>query len=173
MNHFNQYKEHMLTTEGHLVAAYCFCKRKALYAASGFSGHQENVHMVQGAIIDQQSFPRLKKRQIQIGRSKIDLIEKNTIVEIKKSSRHLQCDQLQLAFYMALVSLVFEKQFDGECRYPTEKKRVQLLYENLPIDQVIETVLAIDSLKRGEHSQFPVLDTHACRACAYQELCLS
>lgn len=106
---------------------YYFVEPKRLwYYAKGITMEHNSEDVEIGKIISEFSYKR-EKKEIQIGRIKIDFYKKNLeIHETKKSSKFKEASYWQLIFY-----LWFLKQFRISCKgtldFPKEKKRTEII----------------------------------------------
>ncbi|WP_051962871.1 CRISPR-associated protein Cas4 [Mesoaciditoga lauensis] len=158
-----------------MLAAVVTCPREAWLMSRAFSPDEENYFLVLGKLIHEESYKRMKMKEIELDGMKIDFItEKDgqTIVaEIKKSSHGVESGKIQLLYYMKnLRDLGIN--LKGELRVPTEKKiiKVELDEENeRALNHYIDKLLEIISLEKPP----AVTRTSYCRKCAFESMCFS
>jgi len=149
----------------------------SVFGSSGFFAHEinpysENPYLEIGSLIGEESYKR-KKKEIQVGRMKIDLIKKENdavvVAEIKKSSSGKNAAKMQLIFYLyQLRNNGIEAK--GELLIPEERKRIpvelteeleRVLLEDM---RHIREIISQDVPPEAKKIRF-------CRNCAYNDFC--
>ena len=156
---------------GTQINYYFVCKRKLWLFTKDIRFENENEYVQLGRLIDEFSYPR-KKKQIDIGKIKIDFLDGKTgvIHEVKKSRKIEKAHIWQLKYYLYWLKLRGIEDITGEIDYPKLRKReaVYLLKKDL-----MDFPLIFDGIKNIiEKPQPPgVINRSFCKKCAYFEFC--
>jgi CRISPR-associated exonuclease Cas4 len=133
---------------------------------------QDNENIAIGRIIHETSYDR-ETKNVEIEGMKFDLVkgkgENLLIGEIKKSSKALESNKLQLAFYLyKLREMGIEAK--GVLMIPTERKRIEVVLSREVIDILENAMINIGKILDSPFPP-PVKRTKYCRLCGYSELC--
>lgn len=113
------------TLGGVEVAYYSLCKRKVWLYKKGIGMEDESDRVLQGKVLHDSSYPRLKNKEVLIDNFKIDSIDGKYVREVKLSSKMAKSDTLQMLYYLYQLSLRgIEK--TGLISYTKEKKTVEV-----------------------------------------------
>lgn len=163
-----------LRVGGTMIWYYYICHRQVWLIGHQLEPDPDDENVEYGRFLHETRYPRRQtRREILIGGSRIDLLDKDgkTLIvgEVKKSSRAMESSRMQLLFYLHELERVGFKA-RGELRIP-EERRVERLELNdetrIELDKVIRDVLRILYLKEAP----PAKKISWCRQCAYRELC--
>ncbi len=164
---FNKYK-----IQGIKINYYYICKRKLWFYDKGITMEQNSDRVLTGKLVHENSYPRIKKKEISIDNMiTLDMFDDEHVKEIKLSSKTKKADEMQLYYY-----LYYLKQFDinrkGKIHYVKEKKIEEIVLTTeieKEIEQAIKEIEAIISQRKP-----PKLYKLAyCKKCAYFELCFA
>ncbi|KYD09965.1 hypothetical protein B4102_2378 [Heyndrickxia sporothermodurans] len=145
------------------------CKRKLWLYSNGLTMESNNDRVLEGKILHERSYPQKRKREIDIERSKIDMIDVDYISEIKISSKMEKADRLQMLFYLYQLDQKGVKK-KGRIQYPKEKRieEIELCDENRKyVENSISEINNI--LARPSPPKIPTLPY--CHKCAYYDFC--
>lgn len=152
------------------LAYYALCKRKLWLYKKGIGMEDESDRVLQGKVLHESSYPRLKEKEILIdGAFKLDAIDGEYVRETKLSSKMEQSDKMQLLFYLYQLSIRGIKK-KGLLSYTKEKKTVEV---NLTKEKEKEIKQAIAEVYTIIDSPTPpkVIKLPYCKSCAYFGFC--
>jgi CRISPR-associated exonuclease Cas4 len=123
-----------------------------------------------GKLIDESAYKRNKK-QIEIGKIKIDFIDnKGVIHEIKKSNKIEKAHVYQLKYYILTLKSMGVENITGEIDYPKLKKRQTILLESEDEKEFENIFLSIKQIL--DKPKPPAINKKGiCKKCAYYEFC--
>jgi len=161
-----------LNFTGTQINYFFVCHRKLWLFTNDIRFEDENEYVQLGRLIDENTYKRNKK-QIEIGKIKIDFIDnKGVIHEIKKSNKIEKAHIYQVKYYILTLKNMGVKNVTGEIDYPKLKKRQAVLLE--PEDEMeFESIFSgireiLDKSKPPE-----VVKKTICNKCAYYEFCFA
>ena len=112
-----------LNFTGTQINYYFVCHRKLWLFTKDIRFEDENEYVQLGRLIDENTYKRNKK-QIEIGKIKIDFIDnKGVIHEIKKSNKIEKAHIHQVKYYILTLKRMGVENITGEIDYPKLKKR--------------------------------------------------
>lgn len=157
---------------GSHILYFMYCKRQLYFYLKQFN-LEANSSVVQIADIEHQgSFKDQKVKEIAIGPVKIDLINKNTISEIKMSKKPSDHHRYQLMYYIYFLNTEFDLNIKkGVLKYPKIKETIEVKYtekEKLEIESIVSEIEKIESMDKNP---FEVLNDKKCKNCSYQDFC--
>jgi len=155
---------------GTQINYYFVCKRKLWLFTKDIRFESENEYVQLGKLIDESAYKRNKK-QIEIGKIKIDFIDnKGVIHEIKKSNKIEKAHIYQLKYYILTLKSMGVKNITGEIDYPKLKKRETILLE--PGDEKEFENIFLNIKEILDKPKPPVINKKTiCKKCAYYEFC--
>ncbi len=107
---------------GTQINYYFVCHRKLWLFSKDIRFENENEYVQLGRLIDEHSYRRNKK-QIEIGKIRIDFIDKKGVIhEVKKSNRIDKAHIYQLKYYIRTVMNMGVENISGQIDYPKLKK---------------------------------------------------
>ncbi|MFT8320261.1 MAG: CRISPR-associated protein Cas4 [Bacillus sp. (in: firmicutes)] len=160
------------TVGGVDLSYYIVCKRKLWLYKKGIGMENESDRVIQGAVLHESSYSRLKNKEILIdGAFKIDAIDGDYVREIKISSKMKESDEMQMLFYLYQLSLRgIEKK--GLISYTKEKKTIEVILTEEKVTKVKKAIAEV--YKIIEREKPPVLKKlRYCKSCAYYNFCFS
>ena len=155
---------------GTQVNYYFVCKRKLWLFSNDIRFENENEYVQLGRLVDETTYKRHKK-QIEIGRIKIDFVDNQGVIhEVKKSNKVENAHIWQLKFYIHRLKTMGLENVRGELDYPKLKKRKTVSLDPGD-DERFETLFKeireiLDQPKPPQPVRIPV-----CGKCAYYEFC--
>ena len=161
-----------LNFTGTQINYYFVCKRKLWLFTNDIRFESENEYVQLGRLIDENTYKR-KKKQIEIGKIKIDFIDnKGVIHEVKKSNKIEKAHIYQVKYYILTLKNMGVENVTGEIDYPKLKKRQAVLLE--PEDEV-EFESIFSSIREILEKPKPpeVVKKTICNKCAYYEFCFA
>jgi len=159
-----------LRITGVKINYFFICKRKLWLFDRGIQMEQESERVLLGRLLDEYSYPRKKRRRITIDDLiAIDLVEGDTIREVKYSKVFEKASIMQIGYYLFyLKGLGINKK--GIISYPRLRKSKEVVLTDEMINELkeamkgIEEVLTMPSPPVAEKKPY-------CRKCAYFEFC--
>lgn len=162
--------DHVLHFTGTQINYYFVCKRKLWFFSHNMELESDSDLVLLGKLLHEHSYKR-KLKEVEVGRIKIDFIEKaQEIHEIKRSRKIENAHVYQLLYYLYFVKKFTGKVMKGILNYPLLKKKVnvQLTQEKeREMDNLLEDVNSIINMERPPEAKW----VKYCRTCAYRELC--
>lgn len=161
--------EHLHLT-GVKVNYFFICPRKLWLFDRGIRMEQESDRVFLGKLLDEGSFPRKKRKKITIDeRITIDIVNQDTIQEVKYSRAFRKASLMQLGYYLYyLRNLGVEK--DGILSYPREKRQERVVLTETMVQELEEAIEKIAQILRRDFPP-PVVKKPYCRKCAYFAFC--
>ena len=155
---------------GTQINYYFVCKRKLWLFSKNISFEDENEYVQLGRLIDENTYKRNKK-QIEIGKIKIDFIDNKGIIhEIKKSNKIETAHIHQVKYYIYFLKKLGVENITGEIDYPKLKKREPVIL-NHEDEEEFEAIFS-DIKKILDNPKPPPADKKTiCKKCAYYEFC--
>ena len=155
---------------GTQINYYFVCKRKLWLFTKDIRFENENEYVQMGRLIDENTYKRNKK-QIEIGKIKIDFIDnKGVIHEVKKSNKIEKAHIYQLKYYILTLKNMGVENVTGEIDYPKLKKREAVLLEPEDVVEFESIFSGIREILEGPKPPATVKKT-ICNKCAYYEFC--
>ncbi|WIF95344.1 CRISPR-associated protein Cas4 [Caminicella sporogenes] len=161
-----------LKVQGVKINYYYVCKRKLWFFDKGISMENNSERVLQGKLLHEYSYPRLKIKEVLIDNTfKVDIMSDDYIREIKISSKMAHVDKMQIAYYLYYLKKLGMKK-KGIINYTKEKKKeeVELTPE---LEKEIER--ALKDIKKITSSDSPpkFKKLPYCKKCAYYGLCFA
>ena len=162
-----------LKVQGVKINYYYICKRKLWLFSKGITMEQNNSRVQSGKIIHENSYKRIKSKEILIDDIlKLDILKGDYVREVKISSKMQEADEMQLYYYLYYLKKVLGIEKKGLVNYVKEKKQDELILTN-EIEIKIENAL-IDINKLCKQIYPPKLEKLPyCTKCAYYEFCFA
>ncbi|QTL99145.1 CRISPR-associated protein Cas4 [Iocasia frigidifontis] len=149
---------------------YYICKRKLWLFAKGISMEHNSDRVLSGKVIHENSYPRMKKREVLIdGLVKLDIVDGDYIREVKISSKMSKADRMQLLYYLYyLKEKGVEKK--GLINYVKERRVEEI---ELTEDDELEIEKAVKGIEQVLQLKSPpeVINARICKKCAYYLFC--
>ncbi|VEN72990.1 CRISPR-associated exonuclease Cas4 [Candidatus Desulfarcum epimagneticum] len=157
---------------GTQINYYFVCRRKLWLFSKDIRFESENEYVQLGRLIDEHSYKR-KKKQLEIGRIKIDFMDgKGVIHEVKKSNKVEKAHIYQLKYYLLTLVKMGAAHVTGEIDYPKLKKRKTVLLEPGDEEEFERVFSDIREILDRPHPPAAVRKT-ICGKCAYYEFCFA
>lgn len=155
---------------GTQISYYIVCRRKLWLFTKAIRFEDENEYVQLGRLIDETTYKR-KKKQIEIGKIKIDFMDnKRVIHEVKKSNKIEKAHIYQLKYYIRTLMKMGVEELKGEIDYPKLKKRETVIWESsdeAEFEKIFSDIRAILAMETPP----AVVKKNICKKCAYFEFC--
>ncbi len=155
---------------GTQINYYFVCKRKLWLFTKEIRFENENEYVQLGRLIDENTYKRNKK-QIEIGKIKIDFMDnKGVIHEVKKSKAIEKAHIYQVKYYILTLRGMGVENVTGEIDYPKLKKRQPVVWETG--DEKVFNDIFSEIQKILDKPKPPAaIKKNICSKCAYYEFC--
>ena len=162
----------ILKYTGTQINYYFVCHRKLWLFSRDICFESESEYVQLGRLIDENTYKRNKK-QIAIGKIKIDFIDNKGVVhEVKKSNKIEKAHIYQLKYYLLTLMEKGIENVTGEIDYPKLKKRKTILLE--PEDKKeFENIFSGIQTILCKPKPPEVVKKNICAKCAYYEFCFA
>lgn len=158
-----------LKVNGIKVNYYFICPRKLWLYDRKISMEQNSDKVKIGKIIHEMSYQNKKKEVLIDNMIALDIVDSNTIREVKSSDKMQEADEIQILYYLYyLKRLGIDKK--GIINYPKQKKREFIELTEEKEKNIEEILLGIDSVLKAEKPP-KTIDKPYCKKCAYYEFC--
>ena len=154
---------------GYLIFAYFTCKREAWFVLHNIMPEQEDENIAIGRLLHQTSY-RWSKKEILLNNIKIDVVNKETILEVKKSSRNPYAAKWQLKWYLYELNRKTGTKFKGILAYPAERRREEVRLTQEDIETLEKARTELENMLSSTIP--PVRPSRFCSRCAYRSLCI-
>jgi len=159
-----------LKTTGIRINYLHVCERKLWLFDRGIGMEQTSDKVLLGKLLGEYSYPREQTRDVLIDNLiRIDIMDKDTIREVKYSNRLQEADRAQILYYLYyLKRLGIEKK--GIINYPKMRRREEVVLTEeaeKKVEADLKRINKILSLKNPPE----VKRKPYCKKCAYYELC--
>ncbi|HOQ50812.1 MAG TPA: CRISPR-associated protein Cas4 [Candidatus Atribacteria bacterium] len=146
------------------------CKRKLWLFDRGIQMEQESDRVLLGKLLDESSYPRRKKRRITINDLiAIDIVDEDSIREVKYSQALEKASMMQIGYYLYyLRSLGIEKK--GILSYPKLRKSKEVILTEEMVCELEDAIKEIEKLI-SQPSPPEAVRKPYCKKCAYFEFC--
>jgi len=145
------------------------CRRKLWFFSRHLDLESESDLVLLGKLLHEHGYQR-KFKEVNIGRIKIDFLEKYGVIhEVKRSRRMEKAHRFQLLYYIYYLKKLGVK-VKGVLHYPLLRKNVEIELTR-ELEEELETVLR--EMKNIISSDQPpkAEKRRQCRKCSYYELC--
>lgn len=159
-----------LVHTGSEINYYFVCKRKLWLFSHNIELESDSDLVLQGKLLHEHSYKR-KLKEVELGKIKIDFIEKaNEVHEIKRSRRIEDAHKYQLLYYLYYLKKYANIKAKGVLNYPLLKRTVRIQLgekEEKEIHQILKEMDKIIALKKPPEAEW----VPYCKSCAYSEMC--
>ena len=146
------------------------CKRKLWLFTKDIRFESENEYVQLGRLIDENTYKRNRK-QIEIGKIKIDFIDnKGVIHEVKKSNKIEKAHIYQVKYYILTLREMGVRNVTGEIDYPKLKKKQTVIWES-DDEETFNNIFSEIQKILYEPKPPAVVKKNICSKCAYYEFC--
>ncbi|MEN3184707.1 MAG: CRISPR-associated protein Cas4 [Atribacterota bacterium] len=146
------------------------CPRKLWLFDRGLHMEQHSDRVFLGKLLDEESYPRKRQRRVTIDDLiAIDVLDTNTIREVKYSKALHKASVMQIAYYLYyLKGLGIEK--EGLLSYPKERRQERIVLTEAMVAELEEALQKIAEILKRDTPPAAVRKPY-CRHCAYLEFC--
>lgn len=159
-----------LKTTGVKINYLHVCERKLWLFDRGIGMEQTSDKVLLGKLLGEYSYPREDTRDVMIDNLiRIDILDDETIREVKYSNRLAEADRAQLLYYLYyLKRLGMEKK--GIINYPKMRRREEVVLTPEAERMIEDDLRKIKEITSSDRP--PALRRKPyCRKCAYYEFC--
>ena len=163
-----------MEVNGTLIWYYNICKREVWLMSRNIVPDQGDDNIDYGRFMHENTYKRNKK-EISFGNVKFDVIldtkEKLVIGETKKTSKYSESSRWQLLYYLKVLRDA-GIDADGVLLYPEEKKRTEVILDELSLKELEEMESEITEIALSDIAP-PAEKNKYCYRCGYREYCYS
>lgn len=146
------------------------CERKLWLFDKGITMEHTSDKVLQAKIVHQYSYYKEEKKELLIDDIiMIDILDDDTIREVKYSSKMQKADLLQLYYYLYYLKQkgIIKK---GIINYPKERKKEYVELDEEAENQVKEAIMKVKQIINLD-SPPKAEKTNKCKKCSYYEFC--
>ena len=159
-----------LTYTGTQVNYYFICKRKLWLFSHGLEMEETSDLVLLGKLLHERGYAR-KRKEVQIGRIKIDFVASGCeIHEVKRSRKAQKAHLFQLLYYLYYLKRHAGVQGQGYLHYPLRRRTVDVELTDEHSKEVESILENIDHILRQDRAPEAVKIGY-CKKCSYSELC--
>lgn len=155
---------------GLMVKYYHTCHRELWFYMNDIDVDRSKTGIMHGSDIDERSYSGKRRRVFIDGTIAIDVLDDDTVVEVKRSSRMEEAGIMQLKYYLWYLKTHKGVEMDGEMAYPKERKRTRVELTAEDETTIEEIVTEIERIGQRERPPEPERKPF-CDSCAYYDLC--
>jgi len=157
---------------GTQIGYFFICRRKLWFFSNNVNMEHSSGLVSVGKFLHESTYER-KRKEVQIGRIKIDFCEKGAeIHEVKKSRKAEKAHEFQLLYYLYYLKQKGLSQLRGIIDYPLLRKREEVVLTGEKEQQLLEVLGQISeilSLEKPPKAKW----VPYCKKCSYREFCWS
>lgn len=158
-----------LRLNGVKVNYFFICQRKLWLFDRGVHMERNSDRVFLGKLLDEESFPRKRKRITIDDLIAIDILDDTTVYEVKYSRAFEKASKMQLGYYLYyLRKLGIER--EGILSYPRLRKREKVILADDLIREIETALLKIQEVLASPSPPLAVRKPY-CSACSYFEFC--
>ena len=156
---------------GLMVYSYEVCKRKLWYFVNEIQLEENNLNVILGKLLEENTYTRDEKKINIDGVINIDFIRSKKILhEIKKSNSIEPASLLQVQYYLYYLEKKGLVGLKGILDYPLLKQTVEVNLTDGDRENLDNIIIGIKEILRKESP--PILEKKGiCKKCAYFDLC--
>ena len=156
---------------GLMVYYYEVCKRKLWYFVNEIQLEENNLNVILGKLLEENTYTRDEKKINIDGVINIDFIRSKKILhEIKKSNSIEPASLLQVQYYLYYLEKKGLVGLKGILDYPLLKQTVEVNLTDGDRENLDNIIIGIKEILRKESP--PILEKKGiCKKCAYFDLC--
>lgn len=161
-----------LKVQGVKINYYFICKRKLWLFSKGITMEQNSDRVLSGKIVHENSYSRLKSKEVLVDDIiKLDIIKGEHVREVKISSKMKEADEMQLYYYLYYLKQIgIEKK--GLMNYVKEKKQEEIELTEEKSKEIEEVLIDINKIV-SKPSPPKLEKLKYCTKCAYYEFCFA
>lgn len=146
------------------------CQRKLWFFSKGITMEQNSDRVLSGKLIHEDSYTRVKSKEILIDNLlQLDIVDGEYVREVKISSKMQDADHMQLYYYLYyLRKMGIEKK--GMLNYVKEKKQEEIILTKEKEKEIEQLLIAIDQVTKNDRPP-QIKKLNYCSKCAYYEFC--
>lgn len=166
-----EYNFENLKVQGVKFNYYFICKRKLWLFSNGITMENESERVSLGKLLHEKSYgyKEEKKEKLIDETIKLDILEEDTVREVKITSSMKNSDRMQLLYYLYyLKQLGINKK--GTLNYVKEKKVEEVVLDESSEKIIENTLIKINEILKLEKPP-KVEKLKYCKKCAYYEFC--
>lgn len=155
---------------GVMMQYFEICKRELWFEYHDIEIDRSNPHVVQGTIVDDQSYDYLNRETVRIGSIAPDMLQNGKIVEVKPSKAFEDAKKSQLKYYLWYLETKYDIEKNGVLAYPKQRERADITLENDDREEIEDKINEIYDIVTKDEP--PELEKKpACDSCAYKDFC--
>lgn len=159
-----------LKTTGIKINYLYVCERKLWLFDRGITMEAKSDKVLMGRLLGETSFPKEEKRDLLIDNLiRIDILDDDTIREVKYSNKLRDADRIQLLYYLYYLEKLGIKK-KGVIHYPKMKKKEEIELTDEARLKVEDALVKVKQILDRETPP-PIEEKSYCRKCAYFEFC--
>lgn len=103
------------------------CARKLWLFQKGIQMEHTSDRVKEGTVLHETSYKRQQNKEVAIDNLiQIDILDGETVREVKSSSKMYNADKMQILYYLYYLKHEYDIEKSGTLHYPKEKKQKQL-----------------------------------------------
>ena len=162
--------EEALNFTGTQVNYYFICKRKLWLFSRGLEMEETSDLVLLGKLVHERGYAR-RRKEIQIGRIKVDFVASGCeIHEVKRSRRAEDAHLYQLLYYLYYLKRYADVEGRGVLHYPLLRRTVNVELTEQHTNKVEAVLQDMEKILSESSPPQPVKIPY-CRRCSYNELC--
>jgi CRISPR-associated exonuclease Cas4 len=162
--------EEALNFTGTQVNYYFICKRKLWLFSRGLEMEETSDLVLLGKLVHERGYAR-RRKEIQIGRIKVDFVASGCeIHEVKRSRRAEDAHLYQLLYYLYYLKRYADVEGRGVLHYPLLRRTVNVELTEQHTNKVEAVLQDMEKILSESRPPQPVKIPY-CRRCSYNELC--
>ncbi len=168
---FMEFDFENLKVQGIKFNYYFVCKRKLWLFDKGISMEDNSDRVLHGKVVHENSYIRSNshKEKLVDDIIKLDIMENETVKEVKLSSKMKISDRMQILYYLFYLKQIGINK-KGAIHYVKEKRIEEVELTEDDENRIRETLLKINEILRGKKPP-KIEKLPYCKKCAYYEFC--
>lgn len=167
---FPQSVENALNFTGTQVNYYFICKRKLWLFSHGLEMEETSDLVLLGKLLHERGYAR-RRKEVQIGRIKIDFVGSGCeIHEVKRSRKAEDAHLYQLLYYLYYLKRYAGVEGRGVLHYPLLRRTVDVELTNNNANHMESILEDMKQILSSPTAPSPI-KVGFCRRCSYNELC--
>ena len=160
-----------LKVNGIKINYFYICKRKLWLYDRRISMEQNSDKVLLGKILHENSYQD-KNKEIKLDNLiAIDILDNNTIKEVKSSDKMKEADIAQIKYYLYYLETLGIKR-KGIINYPKQRKRDFIELDQESRIEIENTLIEINKLLKQNNTP-SVINKPYCKKCSYYDFCYS
>ena len=160
-----------LKVNGIKINYYYICPRKLWLFDKGIGMENTSEKVLLGTLLHEDSYKMEKLKNILIDNTiSIDILNKNSLIEVKSSDKMKEADRMQILYYLYYLKKMVGIDMHGIIRYPKLRKVESIVLTEEDEDKIEKALLDINKILKQDKPP-SVINKPYCKRCAYYELC--